>query len=275
MSGGAPGRATERGFMLIEVMIAAFLAATIVGALALLLAHANDATLGDQRMISAQSVAEQRIEQVREVASSAYGFDAVALSSQPAEGSDAGVPTDPTDPNDFVEHAGTAQAAYLIENNWNGTGEGTVDGGTSYAEDLQVQSTGLDPSDPACATTAAIAPVVYADLVTGTFSCTQPATHPYATIFTYITQASVGCNTATANGFTSCTNGSGVPGDARRVIVAALLNTAVPNTSGPNTYGSLTHGPEYPTYVSTVITNPVPSNQANQVNGLRIGVNLG
>jgi hypothetical protein len=137
-----------------------------------------------------------------------------------------------------------------------------------------VQSTGLDPSDPACATTAAIAPVVYADLVTGTFSCTLAGVgnDAYATVYTYITQASVGCNTATANGFTSCSNGTGIAGDARRVIVAALLNTTDVNHPNP---GSLTHGPEYPTYVSTVITNPVPSNQANQVNGLRIGVSLG
>jgi type II secretory pathway pseudopilin PulG len=268
MSPRALRRQADHGFMMIEVVIAIALAASIIGALAVLLVHANDSTLSDQRLISAQSAAEQRIEQVREVASSAYGFAAVALSSQPAAGQDASLPTDPTDPNDYVQHAGTAQAAYLIESNWNGTSEGTIDGGSTYSELLQVQATGLDPSDPACATSAAIAPVVYVDLATGAFSCATPtpATDPYATVYTYITQAGIGCNTGTANGSTSCTSGSGIAGDARRVIVAALVNSST---------GSLTHGPEYPVYVSTLLANPVPSNQVNQANGLRIGVNIG
>jgi hypothetical protein len=72
-------------------------------------------------------------------------------------------------------------------------------------------------------------------------------------VYTYITQTStVGCAGATG----SCS------GDARRVIVAAVVQNPVASARrniGPNT----------PTYSTTVITNPVASDQSNQASGLR------
>jgi hypothetical protein len=50
------------------------------------------------------------------------------------------------------------------------------------------------------------------------------------------------------------------------VIVAVLLD---------NTTGSQSIGPNTPVYMSTIFSNPIPSNQPSSAIGLRLGLNIG
>ena len=79
-----------------------------------------------------------------------------------------------------------------------------------------------------------------------------------ATIWTFVTKATIGCNSVL---------GACAADDARRVIVAAKLSS-IGN-------GRRNTGPNNPIYLSTVIANPVPSNQSNSSTGIRIGLNIG
>jgi hypothetical protein len=72
-----------------------------------------------------------------------------------------------------------------------------------------------------------------------------------------VTQATVPCTTSL---------GSCAVDDVRRVIVAVLLN---------NASGSKALGPNTPVYMSTLVSNPIPSNQPNSASGLRLGLNIG
>jgi Tfp pilus assembly protein PilV len=75
-----------------------------------------------------------------------------------------------------------------------------------------------------------------------------------ATVWTYVTQATIGCtSTCSAD-------------DARRVVVAAQL------TSGN---GRKDIGPSNPVYLTTIVSNPIPSNQPSSSIGLRLGLNIG
>jgi hypothetical protein len=70
-------------------------------------------------------------------------------------------------------------------------------------------------------------------------------------LYTYVTQT----------GAVGCAVSDGCNGDARRVIVAAVLH----NPSSPTRRNI---GPNAPTYSTTVLTNPVASDQPNRANGL-------
>jgi type II secretory pathway pseudopilin PulG len=84
-----------------------------------------------------------------------------------------------------------------------------------------------------------------------------------ATVWTFVSQVPDVC------GLTSslCSGGATTSAntDVRRVVVAVKLN----NTSGVHNAG-----PNNPQYLTTIITNPVPSDQVNAVDGLRIGLNV-
>jgi hypothetical protein len=71
----------------------------------------------------------------------------------------------------------------------------------------------------------------------------------------YVTDTYVGCTSAAS----TCA------GDARRLIVAVV----------PDNHGRLDIGQNSPAYVSTIFTNPVPSNQSNSSIGLTLGLNIG
>jgi type II secretory pathway pseudopilin PulG len=238
----------SEGFTLVEVIVALWIALLALGALVFAFANNDDSSLASQREITQLSVLQQQIEKVREVVPQ-YGFNALALSAEPAAPTASPLPNDPTDPNDFFTGHGTANEAFLVENNYNNTSEGVLSDTPSTGEPL------LDPNTGA--TGGQIAPVQCIDLSSGSAgSCGSLAggSDPYATVYTYVTQTnSVGCGGAAG----SCN------GDARRVIVAALLN----NPSAPTRHDV---GPNTPTYSTTVITNPVASDQSNQASGLRV-----
>jgi prepilin-type N-terminal cleavage/methylation domain-containing protein len=257
---------SESGMTLIEVMVTVFIAALVFGAVASGMVNNGKSSLQNQRQTQLISVLQQRIEYVHQILTQSYssvGFSAVALSSNPAQGSDPTLPSSPTDPNDFITPyvanfvtATSSPEGYLIEKNYNASAEGTIDGGSNYTEVLEV--------DP---TNGRVAPVTWVDLTTGTtYSSASgiPAGDPFAIVYTYITRAKVGVNTL----LSACpsTQGTGsTADDARRVIVAAKLYQPAARTDVDANAIQ---------YATTLFGNPIPSNQCQGATGLRIGVNI-
>ena len=232
---------------MIEVMAALFVVLAVIGSLALVLATNNSSSLASQLQVSRLSVLQQQIEKVRNVVSE-YGFSALALNANPSAPTDSSLPSDPTDPNDFITGHGTSSEAFRVESNYNNTSEGVLSDTPSTGEPL------LDPNTGSAG--GQVSPVQCVDLASPTSSSSCGAlaggTDAYATVYTYITQTStVGCKTS-----------GGCTGDARRVVVAALLHhPASPSRNlGPNT----------PTYSTVVITNPLASNYPSSASGLRV-----
>lgn len=224
---GAGAGSADDGFTMIELVVTFALAVAIVGAVATLLVRGNQASLGNQRQADLVALAQGQIEQAYELEKQ-YGFSAVALTGTPAVGSDATLPASPTDPNDFVTNAGTASAAYMIEQNYNLTTEGTIANTPSAGEPLIVDS-------------------VNGHLAPGPASVSVRSGSATAKVYTYVTRVTaVGCNSGLGG---SCTN------DARRVVVAVRLD---------NPTGSRLVGQNTPTYTSTVFVIQNPSNQPFQ-----------
>jgi type II secretory pathway pseudopilin PulG len=241
-------RSAVDGFMLVEVLAALFVVLAVLGALVLLLANNDRSSLASQREIGQLSLLQQQIEKVRDVVS-ADGFSALALNAEPAAPSASPLPNNPTDPDDFITGYGTSSEAFQVETNYNNTAEGVLSDTPSTGEPLLDPNTGVN--------TGQVSPVQCVDLATGsqaTCSSLASGSDPYATVYTYITQTNtVGCAGSTG----SC------DGDARRVIVAALIH----NPSSPTRRDI---GPNTPTYSSTVITNPIASDYPSNASGLRI-----
>lgn len=251
----------QGGYLLIELVVSAMVLLLALSALAAAMTNSDNSSISNERQIDLLSVVQNRIEDVHQVAKQ-YGFTAVALSSNPAQGSDATLPTAPTDPDDFISPyvsnfvtstSGTSEN-YLIEKNWDNTTEGTISG-SSYSEELEV--------DP---TNGKVSPVVYVDTSTDTTyssSSSVPSGDPYAAVYTYITIAPHGVN---AN-LETCPVGTvsaSTAGDTRRVIVAARLYQ--PRTGD---IGSVT-----PQYASTVMSAPVAANQCPSSWGLNFGPDI-
>jgi prepilin-type N-terminal cleavage/methylation domain-containing protein len=236
----------EHGFTMIEVLIAAVISVTVIGAGAALFSTGNDSSLASQRQTELISVADQQIENIRQAAKTS-GFAALTMKSAPAAGTNSTLTYSSathTDPNDFVSNStgcGTSNAGYLIEANYDSSSEGIAPGLASWtgcttgAEPLVVQSGGI------------VTPKQTVTVGSDT-----------ATVYSYVTDTYIGCSSALGN----C---SAAAGDARRVIVAVLLNNG----------GRHDIGQSSPVYVSSIFTNPVPTNQVNSSIGLTLGVNLG
>lgn len=88
-----------------------------------------------------------------------------------------------------------------------------------------------------------------------------------ATVYTFITQVTDVCNSAlaTAGSLCSGTVTAASNSDSRRVVVAVQLDATNQLNSNHQ---------QAPQYLTTILTNPVPSDQVNSVNGLRIGLNV-
>lgn len=229
-------RRDERGFTLIEVCVAMLVMLLVIGGMATSFVQNSDSALAGQRQAQLLGVAQQQIEKIRNTVSR-YGFSALALTAKPAAPSDATLPTSPTDPNDFIQNWSSASPSYLIETNYNQTTSGQISNAPSTGEPLAIDTTN-----------GQVAPKV-----TGV-----AAGSGTATVYSYVTQASIPCNTTVLGGCAAA--------DARRVIVAVLLDNPTSSKSiGPNT----------PVYVSTLFSNPIPSNQPSSATGLRLGLNIG
>jgi type II secretory pathway pseudopilin PulG len=239
------GRVGEAdGFTMIELVVSIFIVIIVMGALSALFVTSNDSSFASQRELSQLSVLQQQIEHTRQVVKE-YGFSALALTSTPNQPTDSPLPLNPTNPDDFVSGTGCSEA-FTVESNYNSTSE-------SYPTSEKI----ADNPEPLLAngcnsiSGGQLAPVQYVDLTTGATSSSAPSSDPYGTVYTFVTQTTaVGCNTSLSGG---CT------GDARRVILAVILKRTAADI-----------GPSYPTYSTTVLTNPVASDQTANASGLRI-----
>lgn len=254
--------ADEGGMTLIEVVVAAFALALVIGAGALLFSAGNSGALQGQRQSQLIEIADQQIEMIRQQVKTS-GFASLAMSQAPAAGTGTtlpGAPTTHTDPNDFVSAAsacGSSNEGYLIESNWDDTSSGVLGS--------------VGPFN-GCATGAEPLVVAAGGIVSRSQSVTV-GTSTY-TVDSYVTDTNVGCASLVLGSCLVSGSSSLTPlGDARRVIVAvSLLNGGTNNTGTGARYNI---GQSSPVYVSTVFTNPVPSNQSNAAIGLTLGTTIG
>jgi type II secretory pathway pseudopilin PulG len=250
----------DGGFTLIEVLIAMFMAVAVIGALAVGFVGASNGVTSAQTATELIAVADQHIEQIRQLVD-ADGFDALALMTNPVSGEPATLPTNPSDPDDYVTGwsstypsaswtlSSSTVEGYLIESNFNNSTLGTIDGHSSFTEPLLVNGVWNYLSG----TTTSEGKVVQ------TFTTTLPSGEAVSG-HVYITAATVPCATASGGTLlgTSCT------GDARRVIVAVQDKSPAGRTDVPTA----------PEYTSTIITRSEPANQQNLSNGLEVGVGV-
>jgi prepilin-type N-terminal cleavage/methylation domain-containing protein len=234
----------EAGFTMIEVIVAMALALIMIGGFASGMIRNEDSSISVQRDVSLISVAQAQVENVRRIVTQ-YGFSALAMNAYPT--APTGTPNtstlrNPGDPDDFVQNDGMASAAYLIENNFNNVGDGTIGGGTTYSEPLYVNTTSGKISPGPVVVTAG----------SGT-----------ADVYTYVTAVPSQC-TGTGCGSNAVPCATACADDVLRVIVAVKLISP----------GSGDTAPTAPTYTETVMANPVPSSQSNTSSGLRLGLNL-
>ncbi|MGI8801212.1 MAG: type IV pilus modification PilV family protein [Solirubrobacteraceae bacterium] len=157
-----------------------------------------------------------------------------ALAMQTPIPAKAGPDTDASNPTDFITSSGTS---WEVQENYDSPG--TI----LATEPLITSASGISAKQ------------------TGV-----PAGSARATVYTFVTQVTDVCqvglpaSVCTAGGVTAAGNL-----DVRRVVVAVLLDSVgTTKTAGPNT----------PQYLTTVLTNPVPSAQVNNASGLRIGLNV-
>jgi len=234
----------EQGFTLVEVIVAILVSLLVIGAAATGFARNSDSAAAGQLQSELLTVAQQQIEKVRSTVTR-YGFDALALNAKPPAPTNALLPTDPTDPDDFIKNWSTAAPSFLIETNYNATTGGQISTAPASGEPLEIDSTN-----------GMIAPTVASNpLDVNTQVAVGSGT---ATVYTFVTQATVPCNTTVLGGCAAS--------DVRRVIVAVRMNT---------TTGAKEIGPNAPVYISTVFSNPIPSNQPSSATGLRLGLNIG
>jgi type II secretory pathway pseudopilin PulG len=254
------------GFVLAEVLVAIVIAITVIAATAKLLVVGSDSSLAAQRQGSLVAAAQSEIESIREDVVQ-DGFSALALNATPPSKSGTGLNSEGSviDPGYWLwpPGAGVSPTGYQIESNYASTTSSQLSGEPSTGEALIVATA-----------TGVVPPVSYFDLTSGhTYPCTVavasctatisgvPSADSYATVHTYVTQpANIPCNAAVSS--TTC-----AVNDIRRVIIAIRLTQVASRSDlGPNT----------PYYLTTVFSDPVPTNQqSNAAIGLELGLNLG
>jgi type II secretory pathway pseudopilin PulG len=243
-------QAAEAGFTMIELVVAIFLVVVVMGALSALFVASNDSAFSSQRELDAVSVLQAQTERIHQTVAQ-YGFSAIALTAAPAGPTDSPLPSDPTNPQDFVSGTGCSEG-FTVQSNYNLTGESFPTSNKIADNPEPMLVNGCTVSGNAISG-GQLAPVQYADLSTGAIyssSASVPSGDKYATVYTFVTQTTaVGCNTALG----SCT------GDARRVVLAVLMNHSAADI-----------GASYPTYATTVFANPIASDQTTTASGLRI-----
>jgi type II secretory pathway pseudopilin PulG len=242
------------GFTLVEVLAAMLMSIVALGALAVLFASGNDASLASQMELAQTSVLQQQVEVIRQTVKQ-NGFSALALTSNPPAPTHSFFGNSSTydvDPNDFITGYGTSTEAFMVESDYSNNTMGVITGTPSTGEPLLVNGTnGI--------TGGMLAPVKYVDLVTGivsTVTTAIPSADAYTTINTYVTQdTTVGCNTA-------LNSSSGCSTDARRVVMAARVNVG----GGRQDIG----GNEHVDYVTTTFVAPIAADQTSAASGLTI-----
>jgi len=273
-------RRSEHGFTLIEVLMAALILVLVIAAASALFVRGSDASLSTQRESQAISIADQEIETIREQVKT-DGFDSLAMSSQPSTGSSGtlandgltGLGSTHTDPNYFVSTGqngcGSSNAGYAIEADWDDTSQGPASGVTPFSGCTDTASAIDEPLE-----------VLSGGFVTPQQTNVTVGSYT-ATIDTYVTDTYVGCNASlggcpvtTSGSVSGCswpsgTSASTTCADARRVIVAVVVNGGYASDHRAEI------GPNSPVYVSSVFTNPDPSNSPDNPAGVTLGLNIG
>jgi prepilin-type N-terminal cleavage/methylation domain-containing protein len=148
--------------------------------------------------------------------------------------SKAGTDTDPSNPTDF-ENA--AKTTWEVEANYDSPG-------TVLATEPLITGGTILPVQTITGSDGVVAKV-----------------YTFVSQTTDICQVGLPASICTAGGVTTASDL-----DVRRVVVAVLLSAPTGQTQNG--------GPNKPEYLTTLITNPVPSAQVNTVNGLRVGLNV-
>jgi len=272
------GARSEQGFTIIEVLVAAVILIIVIAATSALFIRGNDASLASQRQSQAISVADEQIEMIRQEVKT-QGFDALAMSAVPSTGSSSSLSTiglgnTYTDPNHFATTGqtgcGSSNAGYAIEANWDDNSEGPASAVTPFASCTDTTSAVDEPLE----------------VLSGGFVTPQQTNvavgSDTATVDAYVTDTYVGCNgslggcpSTTSGSVAGCswptsTTASTTCADARRVIVAVIVDN-----HGYAANGRAEIGPNAPVYVSTMFTNPDPSNSPDNPAGLTLGLNIG
>ncbi len=228
---------SQDGFTIIEVIIAAFLSIVVVLAIGSTLGKGAMNSLGHQRQAATLSIAQREIEKVHQIVAE-WGFDAVALSGSPGAPTSGTAVKNPSNPNDHITSHGQSNVAFRILENFHDTTTGVASGTPSAGERMVIGGTADYP------TTGRVTP--------STTGVTSGSVR--ATVYRYITRRVEACTTSNA-----------CDGDSRRVVIAVVP------TNNPTTELQTSK----PFYLTTVINNPVPPDQAGSAAGLRIGVNIG
>jgi len=281
-------RATsEHGFTLIEVLVSILILAFVISAASALFIESNDSSLAVERQSQLISVADQQIEAIREEVKT-YGFSALAMNAAPSSLPSTIPNTSPfatvkADPSSFAvarTGCGGSNEEYYIEANYDNTADGLSgqpeDPANTSVSDLTPWSgcdTGTEPLEiipstslafvtPQQTITVGTDTAVVDTFVTDTYvPCASGGTVTCPTLTSGTVQSS-SCTFPTTSSASStlCT-------DARRVIVAVVLDD----------HGEQVLGPSSPVYVSTIFTNPTPTNDApaNSSLGLTLGAQLG
>jgi prepilin-type N-terminal cleavage/methylation domain-containing protein len=238
----------EPGFTLLEVIVAVLLIALVIGALGSFFVSDNDSALAGQRQVNLLAVAQAQIESIHQTVKQ-YGFTALWLNADPATPTDSTLPTNPGDPDDFVKGDGTSSASFLVEQNYNNTALGEISNAPAAGEPLLTPEYCATLASGSC-TTPGVAP----EKTVTALPATATNGGAIVTVYTYVTVPSIACTGCAAS-------------DSRRVVIAVVLNN-------PGGTGRGDLGPNKPFYLTTMISNAVPTNDPSSASGLRLGLNI-
>ena len=256
--------------MMIEVIVAAFCLALVVGAVATLFVTGNRSSLAGQRQAALIAVADQQIETIRDEVKT-KGFDALAMKSAPSAASSATLSSDTNvqlDPDYFAPAStgcGLSNQGYAIETNYDNTSEGAVTGTPTWSGCTNASFSVIEPLE-----------ILSGGFVSSSQTNVSVGSET-ATVDTYVTDTYVGCtstlggcptvsgNTVSGCSFPTTTASSTECADARRVIVAVVPTPSAHQDAAQNS----------PVYISTVFTNPTPSNAPTSAIGINLGASIG
>jgi hypothetical protein len=247
----------ENGDTLLEVIVGAALGLIVVGGLAVAFAKGNDSSLGSQRETTLIEAANQEMQVIRQDVK-VNGFSALGMQSAPPAASSASLKYDsatPLDPDSFVTTCSGTQE-YEIENNYDNTAGGLV---SSLPTESPCTTAGEEPllTDTSLGIANGFVPTNPQIVTAGSMTID---------LYEFVTQTNVGCNTSYG----------GCGTDARRVVVAAVdSQAAAACSSAVASKDRCVIGADAPVYVTTIFTNPVPTNSPDSSVGITLGLQTG
>jgi type II secretory pathway pseudopilin PulG len=286
----------ERGFTLIEVLVAALVLILIVSAGTGLFIHGEDSSIAAQRNSELISLADAKIETIRQEVKT-EGFAALAMSVNPQTLNTSTIPNtapagttiaiDPANSSFYktVTGCGSSNEEYAIQRNYDSstvsaptvpstgaTGVTAWQGCDAGYEPLEILTSGfvspyqtVTTADPGVTDTYVVDTFVTDTYVPcasgGSLSCPSVTSSGSGTSMVQTVQ----CPGSVTTNFPTSIASSAICADARRVTVAVVLDD----------HGRHTLGQSSPVYVSTIFTNPTPINDPTSSLGLNLGLQLG